>query len=260
MNQTRTLAVAGIGILLVLLLVCAGTALIVSAMNAAPDSGSASSGETATVAPTVPAATEVANEVLPPPGMVELATSTLMPTNTPEATPLPTDTPVPTEPPLPTATNTAVPVVLPTNPPPPPPPPTNTPEPPPPPPPPPQDARGLVGTAFNLHDGQSAEVGSGQPIWFHFTVENNSGAPVEFGALGVLPRKDGGDRFDLFQASWGNDAVQTSGLDWVDHIDISEGGSYTLRLAVCFDASVDECRAGAGNWATLSGEIPVTVR
>ena len=260
MNQTRTLAVAGIGILLVLLLVCAGTALIVSAMNAAPDSDSASSGETATAVPTVAAATEVAIVVLPPPGMVEMATSTLMPTNTPEPTPLPTDTPVPTEPPLPTATNTAAPVVLPTN----PPrrlhrqriPRAHRPRP-------HRPLRTLVAwsarhsictTAKAQMWDQASRFGSISLLRIPAVH------PLDSALFGVLPRKDGGDRFDLFQASWGNDVVQTSGIDWVDHIDISEGGSYTLRLAVCFDVSVDECRAGGGNWATLSGEIPVTVR
>lgn len=263
MSQNRTLAIAGIGIVIVLLLVCAGTALIVSAVRTTPEPGAGESaelpGDTATGTSAVPTPTEVADVVLPPPGMIELPTNTPPPTNTPEPTPLPTNTPLPTEPP-PTATNTPAPVVFPTNPPPPPPPPSATPTTAAPPPPPPQDARGLTGTLFQLHDGQSPNVGSGQPIWFHFIVANSTGNPVPFGALGVLPRKDGGDRFDLFQASWGNDAVQPNGLDWVDHIDISESGNYTIRLAVCFDVTVDQCRAGAGTWATLSGEIAVTVR
>ena len=263
MTQNKTLAIAGIGVAIVLLLVCAGTALIVSSVTANQNAATATVEtvvEVLPVDPIAPAATEVAGGVLPPPGMVEVATNTPPPTNTPEPTAVPTDTPAPTEVP-PTATNTAVPVQPTSLPPPPPPAPTSPPPTDvPPPPPPAQDTRGLSSTFFQLHDGQSPNVGSGNPIWFHFIVANSGGIPVPFGGLGVLPRKDGADRFDLFQASWGNDAVQPSGLDWIDHIDISEGGNYTLRLAVCFDVSVDQCRQGAGNWATLSAEIPVTVR
>jgi hypothetical protein len=273
MTQNKTLAVAVIGVVIILLLICAGTALIVSAVMSDSDAGAQATatlpvavetdalpGTEVAAATDAVAATDPAGDNLPPPGMTELPTSTPLPTNTPEPTPLPTATPLPTEPP-PTPTNTRPPVVLPTNPPPPPQPtvaPTNTPGPPPPPP--PQSARGLTGTYFGLHDGQSDNVAAGQPIWFHFTVANSSGAPVPFGGLGVLPRKGGADRFDLFQASWGNDQVGVNGLDWIDHIDIGESGSYTLRLAVCFDVTVDQCRQGQGNWATLSGEIPVTVR
>lgn len=274
MTQSRTLAVAVIGGVIVLLLICAGTALIVNAVMSNSDTGSQATaalpvaaatdalpGTEVAAATDAVAATDAAGATLPPPGMIVLPTNTPPPTNTPEPTPLPTDTPVPTEPP-PTPTNTPAPVVFPTNPPPPPPsptaPPTNTPGPPPAPP--PSNARGLTGTYFALHDGQSNNVGSGERIWFHFTVANSSGAAVPFGALGVLPRKDGADRFDLFQASWGNDVVGVNGLDWIDNIVINESGGYTLRLAVCFDVTVDQCRQGQGNWATLSGEIPVTVR
>ncbi len=273
MTQNKTTAVAAIGIVIVLLLICAGTALIVSALRANSDAGAQATatlpvaaatdalpGTEVAAATDAVAATVAAGATLPPPGMTTLPTNTPPPTNTPEPTPLPTDTPVPTEPP-PTPTNTPAPVVFPTNPPPPPTatvPPTNTPGPPPAPP--PQDARGVTGTFFGLREGQSDNVASAQPIWFHFIVANSSGAPVPFGALGVLPRKGGADRFDLFQASWGNDVVSVNGLDWEDHIDIAESGSYTLRLAICFDVTVDQCRQGQGNWATLSGEIPVTVR
>lgn len=74
-----------------------------------------------------------------------------------------------------------------------------------------------------------------------------------------MPRKNGADRPDLFQASWGNEVLSVNGLEWRDHIDLPESGSYTLRLAICFDADVNACKAGGGSWATLSSEIPVTV-
>jgi hypothetical protein len=75
-----------------------------------------------------------------------------------------------------------------------------------------------------------------------------------------MPRKDGTDRFNWFQQSYGGpDAtIKPSGLTWEDHIELPETGNYTLRLVMCFDGW-DTCTSGAGTFVTLSPEIPVTI-
>lgn len=193
---------------------------------------------------------------LPPPMIAQL------PTATPSPTPIPTDTPIPTETPIPTATptvqptNTKVPVVvaptsipLPTA-----IPATAT----------PANIRGLTAT-FSLEAGSGATFNPGEQIWFNFVVFNAGTNAVPFGFLGILPRKDGQDRFDLLHDSWTNSEIGPNGLsagrNWRDHVrELTQSGSYTLRLAICFDADAGTCRSGGGSWHSLSGEIPVTIR
>lgn len=228
-----------------------------------------------TAVPSSPAATQIAEVVvveptavasatavsapaeLPPPQIQALPTHTPPPSPTPSPTPLPTETPIPTETPVP-PTATAVPVVVqPTR-----PPatavpatavptaaPTAV----------PANTRGLT-ASFGIEGGPS--FGANQEIWFNFTVNNSSGAAVPFSVLGVYPKKGGTYRPEFIQASWGGnptDAIPTSGLVWRDNIKIGESGSYTLQLAICFDASYQSCKAGGGTWVFLSGDVPVTI-
>ena len=189
---------------------------------------------------------------LPPPILEEIPTNTPLPatdTPTPTETPIPTDTPTPTNTPIP-ATNTPIP-----------PPPTNTPIPVPPtdtPIPPPPGVNGIVGNYLNLLPDSSYSAGG--RIWFEFSVSNITGSPIPYNVLGVMPRKDGQDRVDWFQMSYGgsNSTLKPEGLTWKDNIKMRESGNYTLRLAVCFDG-VDTCRNGGGTFHTLSPEIPVTI-
>lgn len=200
---------------------------------------------------------------LPPPIVVE-ATNTPIPvtntpqatatpenTNTPEVTDVPpTDTPAPIPP-----TNTPQPV-QPTNPPP-PPPPTETAEPPPPPPP-AKGANGLVASHFALQD--RSDYSAGGSVWYEFTVSNSTGGEVSYNALGVMPKKDGVDRFEWYQQTYGgqNSTIKPGGLTWEDRIKLPEPGSYTLRLVICFDG-FDTCLQGGGAWHTLSDEIGVQI-
>ena len=125
--------------------------------------------------------------------------------------------------------------------------------------PPPLGARGLTASSFALQDRANLTVNG--KIWFEFHVANSTSGDVAFEALGVMPRKDGVDRPEWFQRSWGgnNDVIGTGGLSWEDHIDLPEAGNYTLRLVVCFDP-LDSCKANPGLFASLSPEIPITVR
>ncbi len=265
MDRQTSIIVAGVGGLIVVLLLCAGGLLLWGAFTAADTTEIAAADLTATSL--VETSTAVAGggetgeasataEEMPPPDIEELPTATPLPTNPPTDTPVPTATAVPaTDTPVPTATSPP-PVVVPTNPP--PPPPTNTPPPPPPPTQPPQDTFGISATEFSLQDRSNFTVG-GQ-VWFQFTLANANSNPVEYGAIGVMPKKDGVDRPEWYQHSYGGtpgDAVPPNGFSHEDHIVLPEGGAYTLRLVICF-ASYNAC-LGGGPWITLSQEIGITI-
>lgn len=246
MNRIVSALLAGLSVVLIVVLGFVFFLLIRDTLGQGND-------DQAAVLPTeaIPVVIPPTDTVLPPPVVNILPTNTALPTNTlvpPSPTPAPTDTP------LPTATNTAVPpaVVQPTNPPP-TPPPANTAEPSQ-----PSGARGLVASNFSLQD--RSKFGVNQQIWFDFSIVNTTGGDVPYNRLGVLPKKDGADRVDWFQQSYGgpNAAIRPEGLTHEDNIKLPEAGSYTLRLAICFDG-YDPCLSGGGTWMTLSQEIPVTI-
>lgn len=123
----------------------------------------------------------------------------------------------------------------------------------------PQGANGLIASHFALQDRANLTVNG--EIWFEFHVANLTSSDVPFGALGVMPKKDGTDRPQWYQHSYGgnNDVIPPGGLSWDDHIQLPEAGNYTLRLVVCFQ-ELGACRNTPGAWQTLSPEIPITVR
>lgn len=187
---------------------------------------------------------------------VVIATLTPIPTAVFTATPVATDTPVPTETPLPTATNTPAPVIIY---------PTATPVPPatatpvpPPTGPQPGSPNGIRATHYALQE--RSEISVNGKIWFEFEIANDAGGDVSYSALGTMPRKDGVDRLEWYQNSWGGDGavIDTGGLRWEDNMRIPEAGDYTLRLVICFE-SKDVCRSGNGTFHTLSSEIPITL-
>ncbi len=257
MNKTLTYVVAGLGILMILLLIVVFVLVLQNVLSPGEGTEPTLVPSAQALAPTV---TQLAE--LPPPAIDVPPTFTPLPTSEATDTPNiptvgPTDTPAPTNTlPPPTLTNTPVPVVLPTNTPVPPPPvqPTNTP----PPAPPPQDSRGLTATSFNIQSRSDFRVN--QQVWFDFNIVNSTGGEVPYNRLGVLPRKGGTDRFDWFQQSYGgpNATMKPQGLNHEDNIKLPEAGTYTLRLAICFDGW-ETCNSGGGNWVTLSQEVPVTI-
>ena len=185
----------------------------------------------------------------PPP-----ATNTTMPTVTPlpitdTPTPIPTDTPTPIPP-----TNTPAPIPPTST----PVPATNTPEPTAPPPPPQVGANGLVASVFEVegdHNGYKKK----DSIWFNFYVANSTGGEVNYNSLGVMPRKDGVDRFEWYQQSYGgpDSKIRAGGFEWRDNIKLPEPGEYTLRLVMCFDG-VSACAQG-GTFHSLSNEVQIKV-
>ena len=120
-------------------------------------------------------------------------------------------------------------------------------------------ANGLVATNFAVQD--RAELTVNGSVWFEFTVANDTGGPISYNAIGVMPRKNGVDRPDWYQQSFGgrNSTVDPGGFSWEDRIKLPESGAYTLRLVVCFDG-FDTCLQQRGTWHNLSGEIPVTIQ
>jgi hypothetical protein len=254
MNRTLTIIVVALAALMILLLGVVFVLVLQDTLS--PDSE-----PVPTLAPTlvVELPAEPEGTELPPPAIDVPPTFTALPTSTPTdtpeatATPEATNTPLPTNTlPPPTPTNTPVPVILPTNT---PVPPTNTPTPGAPP---PSSARGLTATSFGLQDRSNYVVG-GQ-IWFDFNIVNTTGGEVPYNRLGVMPRKGGTDRLDWFQQSYGgpNASIKPGGLTHEDNIKLPEAGTYTLRLAICFDGW-EACNSGGGTWVTLSQEIPVTI-
>jgi len=128
----------------------------------------------------------------------------------------------------------------------------------PPPPSSPGSINGLSASHFAIQDRAQLTVNG--DIWFEFHVANSTSGDVPFDALGVMPKKDGVDRPQWYQHSWGgnNDVIPVGGLSWDDHINLPEAGNYTLRLVICFDGPA--CQAQNGTWHSLSPEIPVTIR
>jgi hypothetical protein len=122
----------------------------------------------------------------------------------------------------------------------------------------PSGVRGLTASHFAVQD--RAQLFVNGDIWFEFHVANSTNGDVPFDALGVMPKKDGTDRGQWYQHSWGgnSDVIPIDGLTWDDHINLPEAGNYTLRLVICFDGAA--CQAQTGTWHTLSPEIPVTIR
>ncbi|MFN2117900.1 MAG: hypothetical protein ACK2T1_09460 [Candidatus Promineifilaceae bacterium] len=197
---------------------------------------------------------------LPPPIIVEASDTPIPATDTPQATPTQESTSTPEETEVPATetftpvppTNTAQPV-QPTS----PPPPTETPEPLPTAPP-PKGVNGLVASHFALQD--RSDYHAGGSVWFEFTIANDTGNEVPYNALGVMPKKDGIDRFEWYQQTYGgkNSTISAGGFSWEDRIKLPEAGNYTLRLVMCFDG-YDNCLQGGGTWQTMSDEIAVQI-
>ncbi len=167
-------------------------------------------------------------------------------TITPSPTPVVTNTPVATDTPTATATSPATATRIPPT-------PTHTFTPSPTP-----NSYGLSAN-FLVEGGPVFAVN--QDIWFQFDLKNPNRLEIEYAALGLYPRKSGVDRLDLFQYSWTNATMPPAGFTWRDHIKLPEVGDYTVRIAICLNASLGECQNGGGTWITLSPyELVVWVR
>ena len=120
-------------------------------------------------------------------------------------------------------------------------------------------ANGLIASNFAVQD--RAELTVNGSVWFEFDVANQTGGEVAYNAIGVMPKKDGVDRPEWYQQSYGgpDSTIKPGGLSWEDRIKLPEAGNYTIRLVVCFDG-FDACLQQRGTWHALSPEIPITIR
>jgi hypothetical protein len=120
-------------------------------------------------------------------------------------------------------------------------------------------ANGLIAANFAVQP--RAEFTVNGSVWFEFDVANQTGGEVPYNAIGVMPKKDGVDRRDWYQQSYGgpDSTVKPGGLQWEDRIKLPEPGNYTIRLVVCFDGW-DTCMQQRGTWHNLSQEIPITIQ
>jgi hypothetical protein len=258
MDKQKSNALLVGAVALALLLLVGGVVLVAREMTRPVEPVAAAPSPTSEAAqPTATTAVAAADPTMTPmpTAVILLPSATPPPTVTASPTPPVTDTPVPTDTPPPTATNPPAPVVvLPTNTPV-PPPPTNTAAPPPGPQ--PGTVNGISAAHFALQN--RAQLWVNGDIWFEFRVTNSSGNNVPYGALGVMPRRNGVDLPQWFQRSWGgnDDFLSPSGLSWDDRIRIPESGAYTLRLMICFESG-PACMSG-GTFHTLSQEIPVNL-
>ena len=84
---------------------------------------------------------------------------------------------------------------------------------------------------------------------------------MSYNALGVMPRKDGVDRPEWYQQTYGGDdsKIRAGGFEWRDRIKIPESGEYTIRLVMCFDG-FNNCLQHRGTWHSMSNEVNVTIR
>lgn len=120
-------------------------------------------------------------------------------------------------------------------------------------------ANGLIASNFAVQG--RAEFTVNGSVWFEFNVANQTGGEVAYNALGVMPKKDGVDRPEWYQQSYGgpDSTIKPGGLEWEDRIKLPEAGNYTIRLVICFDG-FDACLQQRGQWHTLSQEIPITIQ
>lgn len=237
MNRIRILAFSALLMIVAgLLIACGGAAEPTESPTAAP----------AEASPTKPppVVAQVTKTPVPP-----TATPPPSPTPQPSPTPAPaTETPVPPTatliPPTPVPQPTAIPPTAA--------PPTATAVPPTPVP--QVGANGLVASQWEIQS--RSDFRPNQEIWFGFKVDNSTGGEVPYNGVGALPRKDGVDRPEWFQRSYGSDGstIKPGGLEWEDNIKIPESGNYTLRLVICFEP-LSSCMANR-SYQTLSQEIP----
>jgi hypothetical protein len=116
-------------------------------------------------------------------------------------------------------------------------------------PPPATGTRGLVADDYQV-EGAPGPYSVGSDIWFNMWITNNSGAPVDFVALGTWIQENG-----QFQKSWSYSQVP-SDRQFVhrDHVygnQIPAPGTYHLFLRICF---------ADGECANLAGPVEVVVQ
>jgi hypothetical protein len=92
----------------------------------------------------------------------------------------------------------------------------------------------------------------GDKIFFDFTVVNTTGTDITYGILAA--HTDVGVTAD----SWHDPLKAGKTLNWTDHIDFPNAGTYQVYLGICY-ASHDACKTGGAPWTKLSASTTVTI-
>ena len=91
-----------------------------------------------------------------------------------------------------------------------------------------------------------------ESLFFEFKVVNTSGSAITYGIL--AGHTDSGVTAD----SWHDPLQPGKVLDWKDHINFPNPGTYQVYLGICYQ-SHDVCKSG-GTWIRLSNSIAVTIQ
>jgi uncharacterized protein (DUF433 family) len=112
-------------------------------------------------------------------------------------------------------------------------------------------SHGVVANAFWV---EKDTVGTDEPVWFHFKVTNPTAEPVPFSILAA--RAEEGQAAQ----SWTNQKLAPGQvLEWRDHINFKQAGTYHLYLGIGY-ANKDDCVAMRAPWDRLSDSVKVTVQ
>jgi hypothetical protein len=112
-----------------------------------------------------------------------------------------------------------------------------------------QGAGGIQTLLFQMHKTTGTP---GESIFFDFKVVNNTSSDITYGLLAA--HTDVG----VTAASWSAPLKPGRELDWTDHINFPNAGTYQVYLGICYD-SLDTCKHG-GTWVRLSNSTTVNIQ
>ncbi len=113
-----------------------------------------------------------------------------------------------------------------------------------------QGANGIQTLLFQMHQTTGSP---NQSMFFDFKVVNTSGSTITYGILAA--HTDQGVTAD----SWHDPLLPGKELDWTDHINFPNTGTYQVYLGICY-SSHDACKTGGAPWTRLSNSVTVTIQ
>jgi hypothetical protein len=112
-------------------------------------------------------------------------------------------------------------------------------------------ANGIQTIKFDMHQTTGAP---NQSMFFDFSVVNVSGSTIS--GYGILAaHTDQGVTAD----SWHAPLLPGKQLNWTDHINFPNTGTYQVYLGICY-SSHDACKTGGAPWTRLSNSVTVTIQ
>ena len=114
------------------------------------------------------------------------------------------------------------------------------------------NVQGAGGIETQLFQMTKTTGATNESLFFEFKVVNTTGSAINYGILAA--HTDAGVTAD----SWHDPLLPGKVLDWKDHINFPNTGTYQVYLGICYQ-SHDVCKAG-GTWVKLSNSIAVTIQ